>query len=216
MNSIKLVLDVNEREVEKAMAKEVAKQLNRILASMSADINIAFQIGQLLETQIKNTPEYDALVAGDLAAIFGLTDTLRILSKIIEAVKNSIIIEVEPVVITAAGLKGGIKVSALKDDFSEVLSLPQSSYKSDGGQVDWLEWLLTAGDSVVIADFDVSFGRSFVGSRTDLAIMSKSAVGFRVPPEYSGTLTNNWLTRALEGADELVGNILFVELNRRL
>ncbi len=217
MPGIPLQLDINERDLERSLSQAVVRQLNITLLAMSADGNLKLQLGEIIERQIKDTPEYDSLLGGELSAIFGLENPAPILASIIETVKNSMTVEIRPATYSSAGITAGITVNILIADFSDVLNVSGVSYDSEGGFVDWLRWLLMAGDSVVIVDYDVVFGSAFVGSRSDFAIMEKNiGKGFRVPPEFSGTVSNNWLTRAFLGAEEIVGNLLFVELNRRL
>lgn len=214
---IPIELDIDEIDILKEMGEEIAKQLNTVLAVLAVDGKVRARVGEAVDFQIRNTPEYNSLLKGELAAIFGLPNPGPILDSIIETVKNSIEIDVGRATFNVvAGLRASIKVSVLKDDFSDVLAVNGASYDTTDGTVDWLKWLLTAGDQIVVEGYDVKFGNSFNGSRTGEAIMQRDLSGFRVPPEFSGTLTNNWLTRAIEGMEDLIGNILLVELNRRL
>ena len=54
--------------------------------------------------------------------------------------------------------------------------------------------MLEYGDTIIVANYDYNpqtgLGRSSLGNMKD-------GTGFRVPPEFSGTLTNNFITRAL-------------------
>lgn len=189
---LSLKLDILERDVAIAVGREAAKELNKILFSMSNDTGIKTQIWGLVDLQIKNTPEYDSLLNGVLAAIFGLSDPGPILDAIIATIKNSIEIDFSPAIFSAStGLSASFTVSLLNDNFSDILALPGTSTTINGQDVTWLKWLLTAGD-------------------TDVTPL------FRIPPQFTGTITNNWLTRAVDGLDELMGNILFVELKRRV
>jgi len=86
-----------------------------------------------------------------------------------------------------------------------------------GHHVPWLEWLLTAGDGVVVADYYVDFGpyKSPEPSRTGLAIMIKSPGSrYRVPTAHSGTPRDNFITRILDkpslldGIGDIVENTL--------
>ena len=89
-------------------------------------------------------------------------------------------------------MKGGIEF---------LLDKGFGAYDSNGNTVDWLRWLLTAGDTIVIADYQVmkEKGTPLKGSRSGYALMvsPKMSKGFRVDPNHSGTIDDNWITRAL-------------------
>lgn len=215
MIPIKMSLNVNQSDIVNAILREMAKELNKIIAQTISSNDIKVRVGELVEIQIKNSPEFDSLISGDLAAIFGLKDASEVLVNIIETIKNSIEVTYSPAIVVAGALNASITVSVLKSDFSDVLSLPGVSYTTDGGDVPWLDWLLKAGDGIVIADYTAVLIETSI-SRTGHAIMKKSSRGFRVPPEYSGTINNNWLTRAMEDLENPIGNIIFQELDKRI
>lgn len=65
-----------------------------------------------------------------------------------------------------------------------------------GVQLPWLEWLLELGDSVIVADFGVKYEAG--EGRTGNAFMAKNYnTPFRVDSNFSGTISNNFITRAL-------------------
>lgn len=212
---IKMSLNINQADIQNAILREMAKQLNVILLQVVSDDSLKTNVRELVGTQIINSPEFDSLLSGDLAAIFGLKDSSSILVSIVETIKNSIEVTHSPAIVVAGVLNASITVSVLKSDFSDVLSLPGVSYTTDGGEVNWLEWLLKAGDGIVIGDYTAVLVDTPI-SRTGHAIMKKSSRGFRVPPEYAGTINNNWLTRALEDLEHPIGNLIFLELDKRI
>lgn len=50
------------------------------------------------------------------------------------------------------------RITAIKSDYADVLSLPLASYNSTGNTVSWLRWLLLENDEVLVADFDILYG----------------------------------------------------------
>lgn len=103
---------------------------------------------------------------------------------------------------------GGFSIVILKDGIQDLFSLPYASYQSKGGQVDWLEWLLTAGTSEVVSNYKVLYGEFSRSSRTGEAIMVPSKRGgFRFEPEYAGTIDDNWITRSLNRLESRISNI---------
>ena len=88
-----------------------------------------------------------------------------------------------------------------------MLGLQSGHVIYEGGDLHWLSWLLTLGDSTIVVGYyydpETGVGRSGLGT------MSEGGF-FRVPPEFSGTRANNFVTRALIGnkQQEQILNIL--------
>ncbi len=118
------------------------------------------------------------------------------MKSIVEAIASACEVEPGKVVVANGRIEGSLTIRLLRTDLAEVLSANGSSYTSEHGhRVDWLDWLLTRGDSLIVLNFHFYPG-NIAGSRTGIGIMGRGGV-WRVPPEYSGIPGNNWLTRAL-------------------
>ncbi len=109
-----------------------------------------------------------------------------------------------------------------------------------GVSLPWLEWLLFEGDRVVIPNYDIlvagaappagyanrkvsrfsasrtggaiMVSRNYVGRSRHHAAQGRTGPGWRVPPEYAGTTSHNWLTEAADAAGPLVYELLETEL----
>jgi hypothetical protein len=179
-----------------------ARMAPRLRAMASA---LLPEVQQYVRQAVEATPEYAQLVAGSLREEFGLPDAPAMVDEVVSAVVRSVSAEVLP---PAGEYLGGIFVGAFAADFSDALSASSARYDSvnkdgDVTPVEWLTWLLFAGDAVVIADYGVFRGADPAFSRTGSHIMVKRRQGgslqpWRVPPAYSGTFSANWLTRAAE------------------
>jgi len=101
---------------------------------------------------------------------------------------------------------GGFRLEILKEGIQSLLNKGFAAYDSNGNTVDWLRWLLTAGDTIVVADYQVmkDKGTPLSSSRSGYALMisPKMSKGFRVDPNHSGTIDDNWITRALFSAQQ--------------
>jgi hypothetical protein len=205
---------INGIQFEQAIKTAAIQYLQVSLSRMAPQI--LMEIKDIVRLAVLNSPEHGSLLAGDLRNLFGIQDPAPVVQSIVDAVTNS----VRVVILPASGLSlGGIRVNILLADMSEVLNLPGSSYLSRSLQrgteilVPWLNWLLLVGDQVVIADFEVKTDKpGFTGTRTGKAVMvrpkKRPSQGFRVPPHFSGTVDNNWLTRVLEGATGQIVTVL--------
>jgi hypothetical protein len=96
-------------------------------------------------------------------------------------------------------LKGGIEVNFQPSNFVNLLSLSEGHIVFNGGDLHWLDWLLKRGDNIIVVNYQYNpesgLGRSGLGNMIP-------GGAFRIPPEYSGTDDDNFVTRALIGTQQ--------------
>jgi len=179
--------------------KNKLSTINKIKSYIPAWINSQPEIVSL-QSQTTNT----------LFALFGLRSgsTNSIIDDIINSVVNSLSFSFNPI---DNQLNGGITIELQPSDFQNLLSLQSGHVVYSQGDLHWLNWLLTMGNSVIIANYNYS-PQSGAG-RSRQGIM-KFGGSFRVPPQYSGTDTDNFITRALTGStqEDQITQIINTEL----
>ena len=186
-----------QRKILMAMAKHLNTMIIRSLPRIEKSVRKL--VGSLIIVQ----PEIRELSGGILQGAFGIPGgkELTVIEDITRAIVNSIYIQAETV--KQAGskvLQGGMNIYIQPKDFSNLLSMSSASVSiEDGGRIPWLKWLLTAGDSVLIGGYNVRYGQGL--GRSGLAHMRPKTGVFRVPPSYSGTEDNNFITRAFLGSE---------------
>lgn len=193
----------NPKDLEVAFLTEFAARLNSFIPSIIGKIKPI--IFDLINTSVKNSNEYMAMVSGELFGQFGEVNIVKAIEDVIKAIADNSQINVNRFVITGSQISGSFEIGVLKLDYSEVLSLPSVSFISENGfQIEWLRWLLLESDRKIINDYSFSLNSRTVGfSRTGTGIM-KRGLGWGVPSVYSGTAIDNWLTRALQKIDETI------------
>ena len=136
-------------------------------------------------------------MSGRLSAEFGFPRGYerKIVDSVLIAVAGSVRAEVGKVKLLGAKLSGEFSVNVLKSDLSDAFSSDYASFAWTKYIIPWLDWLLRQGDKIIFGDFGFE-GRRGEG-RSGKGIMLPRGTGWRVPPEFSGTLDNNWLTRAI-------------------
>ncbi len=169
---------------------------------------IEVRIRDRMIAAIKAEPEYDALLRGRLHGEFGLTDAASKLSAILNTWAKSI---------RSSNTGKKFTIEAINYKFSDVLGLPDAEQLTNKGQsLAWLDWLLTQGDRTIIREYEVSFNPS-ARSRSGQAVMvERKRAKWGVPGQYAGTITNNWVSRAIDNISENdIEDIVFGEIEKQ-
>ena len=192
--------DFNENVV-----KEISKKVKR--ESLAIKTNITDQLRKAVREALVSTPEYQSILRGKLKAELGIPNSSSRIMAVIDTWVNNIFVTVK----TGTTPLLLIDIGIIKEDYSDVLSLPQAQYtyksKRGQGEIPWLRWLLLEGDKRIITRYE--FSNNPRGSRTGMGIMKKKEKGsWQVPPEFSGTSVDNFATRALGNIGNIIDKIV--------
>ncbi|GAH09222.1 unnamed protein product [marine sediment metagenome] len=113
-------------------------------------------------------------------------------------------------VITSNRVSASLEIGVVRADYGDVLTdIAAVFVTKKGTPLPWLEWLLKFGDKAIVRGYDVAPAASSRRSRTGRLIM-KAGRGkrWKVPSEFSGTLRNNFVTRALDGLEPTILKIM--------
>ena len=200
-------------DISKAIVDEFLVQFNK--KSNQINSNLSAQMAVIVGSTLNASPTVRSLLGGTLKDDFGLRS-----GEAGAAITNIIAFLSKNVTTQALGIKDGVQINLnfLPGGFDDILSVPGGSYKSRGGEVNWLEWLLTKGTQVVIADyalFDGAKGNTRSGgSKVMIPQVNKPA--FRVDPQHAGTIADNFISRALDPAKDEIGNLIINEMQRSI
>lgn len=193
--SLKLLDSVSD--IEQKINSATADHINGILSRSVT--RIENRIKNLVYQWIELQPEMASItddVAGSLAGQFGIPDVNRagIVASIIKSVVDST--QVKFTKFNKKLTSGGITIYVQPENFGNLLSLPTGFVFYDNGSLHWLNWLLKGGDGIIIVGYEYNpkkgIGRSGLGNMIE-------GGSFRVPPQFSGTQDDNFITRALIG-----------------
>ena len=192
MLSIRLLETEQEisKKINKASAEHLNSQINRNISSVKNKVR------EFVSRAILSQPEIQSLQGGILQGAFGLVESSSAISAIENTVKNSVSVQFDKF---DSNLNGGIKVHIQPSDFNNLLSLTEGRNVTTDGEFHWLMWLLTMGDSSLVVGY--SFNPVTGRGRSNLGYMEAGGF-FRVPPEFSGDASDNFITRALVGKDQ--------------
>ena len=209
-----LTLVENQKQIESKINKALKKEVDAAVAKAARRLKAP--ITELLRNAILSQPEVNSLQgSGQLAAEFGLPDGRRRISQLIDIWTQGIKIVKKNATVRGSQINAGLSVTMVQRDFEDVIQSEAAIVRTAKGQeLPWLEWLLRFGDRIIIRDYDVSFNRGQQKrSRSGLAVMVKGrGKRWRVPPQFSGTPRNNFVTRALESIDEDVSKLVEAQL----
>jgi hypothetical protein len=192
--SISIVLTESEGQIGKNINAAIATYINDILSKNLN--NIVNKVKLLIPNWIMSQPEMVSLSSSDvlsLAGQFGIVSGAGAAQAIAKTVAQSTLIKF---VKYSNNLKGGLELQFQQADFNNLLSLREGHTVYQGGDLHWLDWLLKRGDAIIVSNFQYNpatgLGRSGLGNMI-------GGGSFRVPPQFSGTPDNNFITRALVG-----------------
>ena len=213
--SLKIVTPV--LEVEKMMLKGVRDIFNKRLPAVAKAVEKDIQ--QNISAVFVQSREYESLLLGPLNAHFGFPkgSEANRLDEIIFTLAKSIRVTHVRVAVRGRKLTGGLRIEMFKGDFADILSLTSAFvHTAKGETLPWLDWMLLKGDQIIITDYVIDFGKHPL-SRSGEAIMKEKTGGiWKVPPGVSGTITKNWITRAVDESLNFIIKLTTASVNRHL
>lgn len=194
----KKIKEMIDEQATEYLNKKISKNYRRVVNSLQ----------QKIPFWIRSQPEVQSLLSegaqGSLNALFGLYagDAGRAVNDIVNAVKQSTIIRIDKI---NRRYQGNVEFSFQPSDFANLIGLSSGNITTEKGVgLNWLDWLLTAGDTAIIIGYQYRAGDS---GRSGGGIMIERGF-FRVPPQFSGNLENNFITRALSGREKEIEPIM--------
>ena len=206
---MKLGLSVieNSNNIADLIMKDISSHINKVVNK--AIPNIENDLRFVIDEAIRSQPEYASLMAGTLKAELGLPDasivehTVDYFIKNIRVVKNTIKYS------TNKGVQADIRIELISDgSISSAISSNFANVQDVKGYIiPWLEWLLLEGTTMLVKNYEVKYGSSPY-SRSGMAIMVESNDSWSVPNTFAGTLSNNWITRAINDSEQNIISII--------
>lgn len=187
-----------------ALLSKIAEDLTNHLRSLAGAITLATQFH--LKEHIERQPEYVAMMNGTLQYELGVVNIQNILPKLIDAFLNDIVVTVPQIQVRGERFIGGLTVEAIRSGYEEVLRLPEATYlTSKSDEIPWLSWMLQESDRIIISGFHFQRlnGRGRSGGGLMLAKGS-----WKIPSQYAGTNSDNFITRACSDAGEAIAESL--------
>jgi hypothetical protein len=192
-----------QQKILSAILPEITSLMNK------ATLKLKQNLPDIIRNAIINTPEYESLSIGKLKYEFGIANVDSKLSSLLNVWSTNISYQYQAPIVTGSRIKSSFSASMIKADFSDVLYADFAAVVDTvrGYTLPWLEWLLLEGNKTIVKNYEVVFGANKF-SRTGFAVMQPSRRSWRVPPEFSGTSRDNWITRAIDNAEPIIQKLL--------
>ncbi len=215
-----------EEKIANELMRMIVKQLNIKLKPLVPLIqkDLAKQVPMVF-SEMDVTKTFDALTIGPLNLEFGFVKGFEEdrVNNILTKIGQSIVVEFQPLRANKAGNTGGFKVKILKSDFSDILGLSAATVLNLSRNpnvprvLPWLEWLLIEGDAIIISDHVINFVQDHPNSRSGGAIMISDQGGvWQVPSGFSGTRSNNWLTKNIKAHGDFLAGLSLGIIDKHL
>lgn len=203
---ITLKLLESEQQIARDINKAIADYMNNQIRLKNRKVLGIFK--RNVESWIRSQPEIQSILAQgqarSLNAQFGLlpgTPDLAV-EKIVNSVVESTELNIKKI---NDNLSGGIEIQCQPKQFLNLLGLSEGHVRTEkGADLHWLDWLLTLGDKTIVIGYEYKPG---TGGRSGGGTMTKGTA-FRVSPSYSGTIEDNFITRAFSNKEKEVSSIL--------
>lgn len=197
----------------KNVVAEIAEKIKK--ESVKIKSTITDKLRNTVRDSLMATEEYQSIVHGKLRAELGIPNSQPRVIEVVDTWINNMVVKVK----ASKDPFLQIEIGILQADYGDVLALPAAQYtyssRRGGGTIPWLKWLLLEGTRRIIARYE--FSNNPRGSRTGTGIMiSKEKSAWQVPSEFSGTDVNNFATRALDGIENKIDNIVETAIKGQL
>lgn len=197
---MRYIIKNNFSEMKKSVVRNLITDLNKQFKKVARlSVN---KIINLTRIHLKNSETYKALTqpGGLLAGHFGLPIGTEkgVVDEIVDYISGRIELKVATFQQENDQLIGGMDIILNKSVLTYLTQRHGSFVVTEKGQtIPWLDWLLFAGDEIILTGFRIKFKAA---GRSGQAIMIPQGY-WRVPPAYSGTEGNNWITEELGNND---------------
>lgn len=195
-------------ENEQKIKQLVLKALQRKIAPLFRGISLRIQenLRRDVEVRIKAQPEYDSLLSGKLKGELGLDRAENRVNAIINLFVESINVSATDLNVVGDSLRGTIQIRGgnyqdLVKHPEAVIVAPPTRQAPYPKELYWLEALLLWGGRIIVRDFDVEFATGKGRSRI-AHMVPEAGARWSVPDEFQGTPQDNWFTRAFEGFEK--------------
>ena len=193
------------RTIERNIIKSAINHLNSRLNRLPS--RITDHARALIKSALNASPATASLISGRLREEMGIIDASSELQNIFNAIAQTVNVTSSSARMRGSNIGMKIRLTAVPFDLNSIIGDVGSYTTEKGATIPWFQWLISAGDRIIVRDYEVEGGHP-QASRTGDMIMRKNRKGWRVPPEFSGSPNNNFVTQAADSILPELGNYI--------
>lgn len=214
-----LGLNVNlrrQKTVEKQIRGNIVEKINRGLSNMQR--TLTRELRSLIDEKIRHSPEYESLTTAILRGEFGLEDPRGKLDGIIKVFLQAFGTRIKLASSRGKTFKANLSIFIdidfdalveLDDAYQEATHSDPAREHEDVSFLPWLRWLLIEGTGPFVYDHSVVRGQGT--GRSGLQFLMEYTPGqnyFTEVPQFTGTESDNFLTRAISDNSEEIRDFI--------
>ena len=144
----------SDSQIENMILHALVKEANKILTNVKN--KVVSNVKPVIRTALENSPAIESLRSGVLKIDFGLTKDST--PAIIDTIVNSVDARTVRFSVVGSSIKGGLTLTVQPTDYSLLTTNPAiGGQVIKGGVMPWLDWMLVAGDAIIVANFGVEY-----------------------------------------------------------
>lgn len=174
-------------------------------------IRLSERLHQLLYINFFKSETYISLTSGELRAEFGLDESS--VNDLPELVKK--LVSVTVIINSVPKINNMVTISIGFSDYDDIDFSKDGAFVTEKGDiVNWLWWLLSAGEAEIANIDQYSVYLKQGHGRSHMAVMIKSVgQSYSVDGYFAGTPHDNWITRTLRENIGALSNIIKEVMN---
>ena len=214
----RLVIKESAAQIANLILFAIADELN--ITMKKAGVGIERDVRDFVVRRITSSGTWRSILGEgggkSLKAEFGLNREASRADDILRKWTQGIVVSAQPFRKVGNGLTGGLNIQIIDQSWEDVIHLPAASVITEkGATLPWLEWLLKFGNKIIVQKYDVKIVPG--QGRSGFAVMVEGAgKRWSVPSEHSGTIGNNFVTRALEDIDKDIISVMQIHIENNL
>lgn len=200
--SIEIGLELDPRSIEKIKKAIIKECINEIYKTLNSKKKYILDFCKSkIKSYLEQSPEIQSLINdnGKLRVELGINNSGGKIDSLIDYIAGSIDIVFEK--FDGGAFESIVSITLNSSRMKDIYSESFASYETEKGvNIEWLKWLLEAGNKDVIFGYKIRYGVS-VGRTGEAVMIKNKQANWRVPPEFSGTIENNFITRSISSLD---------------
>ena len=144
------------REIAQHILTSASKHFNSRLRELPS--RIIKHARALIKRSLNESPAAISLISGKLREEMGVVDASSELNQIFNAISQAVNVTSSPSRIRGVNIHMRFRLTAVPFDLDNIIGGAGSYTTKKGATIPWFQWLIAAGDRIIVRDYDVEGG----------------------------------------------------------